>query len=66
MVTFLFIGLFGTGVFFAGLPIVCFALMLETCERRKVIGGEVATRVVDSIAHACARRALRGMASTPS
>jgi len=36
MITFLFIGLFGTGVFFAGLPIVCFALMLETCERRKV------------------------------
>jgi hypothetical protein len=52
MIAFLLIGLFGTGVFFAGLPIVCFALMLDTCERRKVElsanGGEVATRVFDS------------------
>lgn len=55
MITFLFIGLFGTGVFFAGLPIVCFALMLETCERRRVEltanGVEVAARVSSPAAH---------------
>jgi len=53
MITFLLIGLFGTGVFFTGLPIVCFALMLEACERRRVElasnGVQVAARVVDSI-----------------
>jgi len=66
MITFLLIGLFGTGVFFAGLPIVCFALMLETCERRRVEFAEGTTRVVDSIAHGYARRALEGTARTPS
>ena len=55
MIVFLLIGIFGTGVFFAGLPIVCFALMLETCERRNVElasnGVQVATRVSSPAAH---------------
>jgi hypothetical protein len=59
MITFLFIGLFGTGVFFAGLPIVCFALMLETCERRKVELTAKSPRV-SSI------RLLAGMRAVPS
>jgi hypothetical protein len=64
MIVFLLIGLFGTSVFFAGLPIVCFALMLEACEHRRVAlaanGVAVATRVIDSIAQRGARRALGG------